>query len=305
MRGGLVRSGMVPIFAISFVVVIALLSGNAQAQSIQILHYNPGETITYTGSVESGSTVDIVLSSATSVAVSGGNYQLQLSDISIPDCSITITAHSAQTLTFGGSKYLSTILGQEIWTPEITQGYDPAQSYQYPASSGRYTVRIFGQAAPGANTISIDVYVSQSLPVNGGTYSVSVNTANLPSGIYYLTQNGVVVANIYLGVSAPPTFTYHLHKGWNMISVPLTVADNSVTAFFPENVRTILTDMWYYNCGSWMYFSGTRGYSPKYAHLTNVLSGKGYWVKLALMRPSRSAASRLPVESRQQEAAGL
>jgi C1A family cysteine protease len=77
------------------------------------------------------------------------------------------------------------------------------------------------------------------------------------------------------------TFTYDLVKGWNMISVPLTLDNDSVDAFFPSNVRANLTDMWYYNNGSWAYYSGTRGYSPKYAHLTNVTPGKGYWVKLS------------------------
>jgi hypothetical protein len=77
------------------------------------------------------------------------------------------------------------------------------------------------------------------------------------------------------------TFTYDLVKGWNMISVPLTLNNDSVEAFFPASVKANLTDMWYYDNGSWNYYSYTRGYSPKYAHLTNVTPGKGYWVKLS------------------------
>lgn len=77
------------------------------------------------------------------------------------------------------------------------------------------------------------------------------------------------------------SFTYNLSKGWNMISVPLFLQNDSVEAFFPKDVKANITDMWYYNNGSWVYYSGTRGYSPKYAHLTNVTPGQGYWVKLS------------------------
>jgi subtilisin family serine protease len=77
------------------------------------------------------------------------------------------------------------------------------------------------------------------------------------------------------------TFTYNLTKGWNLISVPLHLENDSVEAFFPAAVRANLTDMWYYRNGTWIYYSGTRGYSPKYSHLTNVTPGQGYWVKLS------------------------
>lgn len=77
------------------------------------------------------------------------------------------------------------------------------------------------------------------------------------------------------------TFAYSLLKGWSMISVPFKLNNSSVEAFFPAAVRANLTDMWYYDNGSWVYYSGIRGYSPKYSHLTNVTPGKGYWVKLS------------------------
>jgi len=59
-------------------------------------------------------------------------------------------------------------------------------------------------------------------------------------------------------------FTYNLTKGWNLISVPLYLENDSVEAFFPAAVRANLTDMWCYNNGTWVYYSGTQGYSQKY-----------------------------------------
>jgi len=76
-------------------------------------------------------------------------------------------------------------------------------------------------------------------------------------------------------------FTYHLNKGWNMISVPLLLQNDSVDAFFPAGVKANMTDMWHYSNGTWIYYSGTRGYSQKYARLTNITPGQGYWVKLS------------------------
>ena len=104
-----------------------------------------------------------------------------------------------------------------------------------------------------------------------------------------LTATDIAMSNynnsfIFLHPTMPPVpsiteWTYHLKAGWNMISVPVAPDNDSVLAFFPADVRANLTDMWHYNNGNWIYYSGTRGYSPRYAHLTNVMPGKGYWVK--------------------------
>jgi hypothetical protein len=96
----------------------------------------------------------------------------------------------------------------------------------------------------------------------------------------YYEDNPSINASIKIYFDQLP-FTFNLTKGWNMISVPLFLENDSVDAFFPATVKANLTDMWYYNNGAWIYYSGTRGFSPKYAHLTNITPGKGYWVKLS------------------------
>lgn len=114
-----------------------------------------------------------------------------------------------------------------------------------------------------------------------GTYNVTGEKNGHNNGTLVNLSGGTLTANVTLTDYELPKFLFSLSKGWNMISVPVILANDSVDAFFPADVKANLTDMWYYNNGFWVYYSGTRGYSPKYTHLTNVTSGKGYWVKLS------------------------
>jgi hypothetical protein len=65
-----------------------------------------------------------------------------------------------------------------------------------------------------------------------------------------------------------------------MIAVPFELANSSIENFFPADVRNNVSDMWWYDHGTWAYYSGIDGYSKKYANLTNVEPGKGYYVLL-------------------------
>jgi hypothetical protein len=60
--------------------------------------------------------------------------------------------------------------------------------------------------------------------------------------------------------------------GWTMVGVKETNPISPTTAY-PGCL-----DMWYWDHGTWDYFSGTRGYSPYYPHLTSIDPGKAYWV---------------------------
>lgn len=58
---------------------------------------------------------------------------------------------------------------------------------------------------------------------------------------------------------------YEMRTGWNLISLPLSVADPSVGALFPQAVSPLYA------------FSGSQGYLPA----AIFQSGKGYWLKFA------------------------
>jgi hypothetical protein len=131
-------------------------------------------------------------------------------------------------------------------------------------------------------------------------------TDTMPIGKYIVLSaavdrnTGLISAINQTSIDLGATWTFKLVKGWNLISIPLTLSDNSVDAFFPSTVKANLTDMWYYDSGNWIYYSGTRGYSPKYAHLTTLTPGKGYWVKLnsdATFTVTGTVVSGLPTAS--------
>lgn len=151
-----------------------------------------------------------------------------------------------------------------VWGGNATPGVD------YVPANGTLNFSD-GQTAKGFNVIILNNYTGRdrfvnltlSNPTNGSILGTPASAV--------LTIKGVETVN----------FTYSLVKGWNLISVPLSLSNNSIDAFFPAAVKSNLTDMWYYDNGKWVYYSGTRGYSPKYAHLVNVTPGKGYWVKVS------------------------
>jgi hypothetical protein len=61
-------------------------------------------------------------------------------------------------------------------------------------------------------------------------------------------------------------------SGWTMFGVNGLSSLNATTAY-PAN-----KNLWYYDNGQWYYYSGTRGFSPKYPRLQSIEPGKGYWV---------------------------
>ena len=258
---------------------IAIFSGAAHEQSVQILSYSPGNTISYTGHGTPGSTVTLQVSSSITVPVSGGTYQLQFSDLNIPACSVTISVHPVKTIGFGGKQWVDVPLIGGGYTPEITKGpltpSGTTGSYTYNAGGGKYCVRVFGDAAAGAGSVVADVSVSQQVSVNGnGAYTQTINTAGLPAGIYYLRQDGAIVAEIYLGVTAPMSYTLNLHKGWNLISLPIVPRDNRIISIFEGQLSNINV-IWDYNGGDWKYFTQRAGYTSQFSTMSEY---KGYYV---------------------------
>lgn len=258
---------------------MTVFSDSAQAQSVQILSYSPGSTITYTGQGIPGSTVSVMLSSSVTTPVSDGHYEYRLSDINVPACSVTISVNPVQTITFGGKQWVDVPFVGGGYLPEITLSVSPSGttgSYIYNAGGGKYDVRVFGDAVPAAGSVTVDVYVSQQVHVDdSGTYIETINTANLPAGVYYLSQDNLVVAEIYLGVDAPLTYTLNLRKGWNLISLPIVPRDNRITSLFTADQLNNIKIMWDYNGGQWRYFTTRQGYSPQF---TTISEQKGYYV---------------------------
>jgi hypothetical protein len=257
----LIRASIASIALFLIVIsAIAIFSGSAHEQSVQILSYSPGNAITYTGHGTPGSTVTLQVSSSITVPVSGGTYQLQFSDLNIPACSVTISAHPVKTISFGSKQWVEVPLIGGGYTPEITKGpltpSGTTGSYTYNAGGGKYCVRVFGEAAAGVGSVVADVSVSQQVSVNGnGAYTQTINTAGLPAGVYYLRQDGTTVAEIYLGVSAPMSYTLNLRQGWNLISLPIQPRNSQISSIFSEAQQSNIDVIWDYNGGNWLYWT--------------------------------------------------
>jgi hypothetical protein len=262
---------------IVILIAIAMPVSRVESQSIQVLSYSPGSTITYTGHGTPSSTTSIMISSSAQAVMSGSDYQLQLSDINVPACTITISVHPIQTITFGGSQYI----GLGIWTPEITDAFTPSGdtgAYTKALGGGRYNARVFGTAASGATSVTVDVYVSQQVPVDSsGTYSATVDTANMPSGLYYLSENGNVVARIYLGIAAPQSYTLDLHQGWNLFSLPVQPEDGRISYIFSADQQRNIDVIWDYNGGNWQYWTTEEPWNQNNP-LKSLDPRTGYWI---------------------------
>jgi hypothetical protein len=79
------------------------------------------------------------------------------------------------------------------------------------------------------------------------------------------------------------TCTFNLTSGWNLISVPLVLANNSVDAFFPADVSGEIIDLWGWDSSSqnWTYYSPDKTSPFQYFNrITTMDAGKGYWVNM-------------------------
>jgi hypothetical protein len=66
----------------------------------------------------------------------------------------------------------------------------------------KYNIMVYGEAS--GPTVNIEARASCVLPVDkNGHYSGSVYTGGMPAGVYYVSQDGQVVAIVYLGVPVP------------------------------------------------------------------------------------------------------
>jgi hypothetical protein len=81
------------------------------------------------------------------------------------------------------------------------------------------------------------------------------------------------------------SYTYNLVSGWNLISVPLDVTDDSVSGFFPADVLSGIEVIWGWDesAQDWVLYAPDPnepfyGEPYNYPHLTNIETGRAYWV---------------------------
>jgi hypothetical protein len=73
---------------------------------------------------------------------------------------------------------------------------------------GTYDIAVSGIANGSRSSMPMTIRVSRLQDVGrDGTYTVSINTSGLPCSRYTITQDGDIVAMVYLGIQAPATPT--------------------------------------------------------------------------------------------------
>jgi hypothetical protein len=162
--------------------------------------------------------------------------------------------------------------------------------------------------------VSVDYYVSDGIAISGTDYSAlngtltfnagemlknftitiynndinnSVKTVNLelnnPSSGATTGLNNVAI--LYILDDDPAKCTYHLVEGWNLISLPFEVADNSVPGVFPAEVQDNMLTFWGWNEleQNWVFYGTDPDdwYYTQFPDLTSVEPGHGYWVEMA------------------------
>lgn len=118
---------------------------------------------------------------------------------------------------------------------------------------------------------------TMTAPESSGTYHPSYQLVNSSSAWFGQTVSTTIVV-------AYPSYTYNLTAGWNLISVPLNVDDNSIQDIFPDNVKSGLIDIWGWDASeqNWDYYSPDPNdyFYQYYPGLTSLETGKAYWVEM-------------------------
>ncbi len=279
----LVKRSIVILSVILVLLGVTVVPAATSVSNVEILSYLPGQTITYHGhSDQKNADIPVELSSTTSADVVNGAYSRTFDNIHVPTANnqFRVTASPVNTLSITGK------LAGLPWIVAVTQsGSVSGTTGSFSFSNlpvHAYDVMVSGEAA-GASSVHIDVTVTSTVTTDSnGAYTSVIDTTGLPAGIYYLKQSGTNVAEIYLGVTAPPqppaitsTATLDLNSGWNLISLPVQPASTAITDIFTPEQQANINVIWDYNNGDWKYWTTEPGYTNQ---LTSLDVQKGYYV---------------------------
>jgi len=137
-----------------------------------------GDTVTLRIQASPGESVPITLSFTKALTVSGGEYDLPLNGVNIPQTPNNFVVRAEGVLN------LNVAVKVFFW---ITKSADAsggvATVSQGGVPPGTYTARIYGQAAPGVISVSVTVMASTTVTMGpDGRYTFSYDTLVIPAG---------------------------------------------------------------------------------------------------------------------------
>ncbi len=159
-------------------------------------YYSSGNSVNYSGTCETGATVQVSGAQSQSTTCSNGTFSLTINDTSDGNHTLNFSQTDAQ----GNS---STSI-QKIWTRDTIAPAAPSVTSPTtsPHTSGDSTLTLSGTCEPNA-TIQWSGAASGSTPCSGGTFSFSVNQT--ADGTYDLT---LIQKDQALNTSASTTQTW-------------------------------------------------------------------------------------------------
>src|SRR5271157_2743027 len=210
-KRSLMHSGYKALTVLALVAIVfsismssGIFSIETNAQSVQIIAANPGDSITLSGHTSPNINVRLSVSGSITLAVSNSRYAQTLKGVYIPGggSSFSLRVSPVTTLSVSG-----TLRGTPITiVKDGTISGDTGSLSISGIPEGTYDITILGKTS--GSSVSATVTASQTVTSNSnGDYSISENTNGLPPTVYSVTANGQHIADVYLGVPPPPTPT--------------------------------------------------------------------------------------------------
>jgi hypothetical protein len=231
--------------------------------------YEGNETIVLSLSNPVNATLGTPATTAVTIIDNDAPPTLQFSSAAV---SVMENAGTATiTVSLAGSTSRSAAVNYTVTGGNATAGTD------YSGGSGLLNF------APGATSATFNVNVVNDATYRGNrtiTLSLS-NPKNATLGAPATTTITLVDDDLPV---APGTWNISLVEGWNLISIPLTLQNNSLASIFPAEVRNGIVDIWGWDAAqqNWQYYSPDMEdyFYQYYPALTGLGTGKAYWVEM-------------------------
>jgi len=144
-----------------------------------------GSTVSVTGTASPGAQVSMRSSFTMNLPVSGGQYEYETS-VEIPQepNRFQVTARNVQDFNAG--------VKMGIWITKRFQASSGTASISHAnVPSGRYNIKLFGEAQPGYSQVPVEVAAETRVMADGnGKYSLDIDTSGIPAGEYRIEVAG-------------------------------------------------------------------------------------------------------------------
>jgi len=144
-----------------------------------------GSTVSVTGTASPGAQVSMRSSFTMNLPVSGGQYEYETS-VEIPQepNRFQVTARNVQDFNAG--------VKMGIWITKRFQASGGTASISHAnVPSGRYNIKLFGEAQPGSSQVPVEVAAETQVKADSnGKYSLDIDTSGIPAGEYRIEVAG-------------------------------------------------------------------------------------------------------------------